>query len=309
MLTRRNLIEMLLVVSGSSFLVDAGADSVKEEEPAPAREVDANAEPLDSREPRRAVMSDGDHIELQVFGDSGPFVFLGPHAYLSPPVPQFRAMVQGYVDGLKDRYRVILANWPRGVGKSSPARAGSFTWQLAVDDIHRIADAAGADQFAWWGYSFGGAVGLQLAPRSERLSALVCGGFPPLWQPLSEMLSLTRQTAKDSGGLPDNEARHAMDQQAVTFYESVAGYDEALGIEQIRCPRLVFHDVADTLDLSGFVLDLAARTRAVESKLQSLGWETAWVETGQGHLAFLDPVKCLAAFAPFLDKHLLGKIS
>ena len=309
MLTRRNLVELLLVTLGSSFLVDAVAGTANKEEPPPSREMDANAEPLDSREPRRAVMGDGDHIEFQVFGDGGPFVFLGPHAYLSPPVPQFRSMVEGYVTGLKDRYRVILANWPRGVGKSSPARADSLTWQQAVDDIHRIADAAGADRFAWWGYSFGAAVGLQLAPRSERLSALVCGGFPPLWQPLSEMLSLTRSTAKASARLPDNDARHAMDQQAVTFYESVAGYDEARGLEQIRCPRLVFHDVADTLDLSGFVLDLAARTRAVESKLQSLGWETAWVETGQGHLAFLDPEKCLAAFAPFLDKHLLGKTS
>jgi hypothetical protein len=118
------------------------------------------------------------------------------------------------------------------------------------------------------------------------------------------MLSLTRRTAAASSAGTDRQ-KHEMDRQAVTFYESVAGYDEAAGIRQIDCPRLVFHDVEDALDLGGWKLDLAARTRGAAEELAQLGWELAWVETGKGHLAFLDTQACLAAFAPFLDRVLL----
>jgi hypothetical protein len=46
--------------------------------------------------------------------------------------------------------------------------------------IFAAADAARADRFAWFGYSGGGVVGLQLASRTDRLTALICGGWPPL---------------------------------------------------------------------------------------------------------------------------------
>lgn len=123
-------------------------------------------------EPQWAELPGGGRVQYEVFGKSGPFVFLGPHIYLTPMVPDAAAICQGYVDALSDRYRVIVA------------------------DILAIADAAGADQFAWWGYSFGGAAGLQLAARTGRLSALVVGSYPPLWQPFSDML-LTLHMAED----------------------------------------------------------------------------------------------------------------
>jgi pimeloyl-ACP methyl ester carboxylesterase len=255
-------------------------------------------------------MSDGDRIDFEVYGDDGPLIFLGPQLYLTPPLPALKEMTQGYVDGLKDRYRLILADWPRGTGDSSPAKASSMTWQNAVADLHAIANAAGADRFAWWGYSFGAAVGLQLAPRTDRVSALICGGFPPLWQPLSDMLFVVRRMASGTveppaaaAGMPEVDPEYY--QQSVAFYESVAGHDDAAAIRDITCPRLVFHDVDDTIEMAGLKHDLAGRTRAAEAELKGLGWEVEWIETGMAHLAMMNPQACLEAFAPFLDRVLL----
>jgi pimeloyl-ACP methyl ester carboxylesterase len=255
-------------------------------------------------------MSDGDTIDFEVYGNDGPFVFLGPQIYLTPPMPIFETMAHAYVDGLEDRYRLIVADWPRGTGNSSPAKASSMTWQNAVADLHAIANAAGADRFAWWGYSFGAAVGLQLAPRTDRVSALVCGGFPPLWQPLSDMLFVVRRMVggkvelpEEAAGIPDVDPEYY--RQSVAFYESVAGHDDAAAIRDITCPRMVFHDVDDTIEMAGLTHDLSGRTRAAEAELKTLGWEVNWIETGMAHMAMMNAQGCLDAFAPFLDRVLL----
>ena len=59
-------------------------------------------------------------------------------------------------------------------------------------DLLAIADAAGADTFAYYGYSWLALAGLQLAVRTDRLWALAMGGFPPLDGPYQSMLSVTR---------------------------------------------------------------------------------------------------------------------
>jgi len=262
--------------------------------------------------PKQAVMADGDHIDFEVFGDDGPFVFLGPQIYLTPMIPDMAPMIRGYINGLEDRYRVIVADWPRGMGGSSPAKSSSMTWQNAIRDIHAIADAAGAERFAWWGYSFGAAVGLQLAPRSDRLTALVCGGFPPLWQPLSDLLFVVRRMASGRVQLPENVADvPEMDPeyylQSVAFYESVAGHDDVAALADISCPSMVFHDVNDSLEMAGLEHRLAARTRAAEDELKEAGWEVVWIDTGMAHMAMMNAQACLGAFVPFLDRVLLKK--
>jgi len=76
------------------------------------------------------------------------------------------------------------------------------TWAQGVkpftvrrSDILAVADAAGVDRFAWFGFSFGGVVGLQLASRTNRLSALVCGGWPPLGGQYAETLAYAEEGA------------------------------------------------------------------------------------------------------------------
>ena len=43
-------------------------------------------------------------------------------------------------------------------------------------DLLAAADAAGASRFVWYGYSISAVAGLQLATRTDRLTALICGG-------------------------------------------------------------------------------------------------------------------------------------
>ncbi|MBN7796552.1 alpha/beta fold hydrolase [Parahaliea mediterranea] len=252
----------------------------------------------------KAIMPDGGHIEYEVLGDSGPYIFMGPYFLMTPPAPELARLQQVYLESLTARYRIILANWPRGVGGSSPAKRSSMAWQQAVEDIHAIADAAGADTFAWWGYSFGAAIGIQLAAHSSRLSALVCGGFPPLWQPLSDMLSVSRKAAANPESVADTLPGVSAEwlQQGVAFYESVAGLDESACLRKIQCPCLVFHDVEDIFEGGGMKHDLSMRTRSAAADLKELGWDIAWVETGLGHMAPADPEQCLQAFSPFLDR-------
>lgn len=262
--------------------------------------------------PRHAVMSDGDKINFEVFGEAGPFVYMGPQLFLTPMLPNAAPIVRAYIDALVDRYRIIVADWPRGVGASAAAKGPSMISSNVVDDLLRIADAAGAERFAWWGYSFGGAAGLQLAAHSDRISALACGGYPPLWQPVSDMLAAVRRMAASQtvlaplvdGPLPQIDAE--IHKQNIAFYVSVSGQDEMDLLTRIRCPRLVFHDLNDALELGGLRHDFAMRTRAAEAELRRMGWDVEWMDTGKGHFAMEDVPKCLAAFVPFLDRALLA---
>jgi len=259
---------------------------------------------------------DGEELFFEVHGDKGPFVFLGPQIYRTVPAvfpPETAQTYQGYVDALKDRYRVIVADWPRGMGeKPTPASPESLTAENGIRDVLAIADAAGAREFAWWGYSFGGAFGLQLAMTSDRVSALVCAGFPPLWQPLSDMLMTVRRMAAGPTSLPEGmdvsiskaEAKNAP-MQSVRFYESVVAQNQDEAIKNIACPRLVLHDNDDVVELGGMIHDLSARTRAAEQELIKLGWNTAWIDTGLQHFAMRDVGRMVGAFAPFLDEALL----
>ena len=75
--------------------------------------------------PRWVELPGGGRTQFEVFGESGPFVFLGPHMFLHPITPGSSAFSQGYVDGRSDRYRVIVADWPRGMASRVPALPGT----------------------------------------------------------------------------------------------------------------------------------------------------------------------------------------
>ena len=120
-------------------------------------------------------------VRYEAYG-RGPVLFLGSpfgvtkNDRINDPLAAVR---QGYLDRLTDRYRVILMDYPP-TGDEARAAAASFDPDRVCADILAVADAAHVDRFAWYGYSWGGVVGLQLATRTNRLSALICGGWPPL---------------------------------------------------------------------------------------------------------------------------------
>jgi pimeloyl-ACP methyl ester carboxylesterase len=77
-----------------------------------------------------------------------------------------------YLDLLTRDYRVVIMDYPP-TGDDAAAVIDSFTPDRVSRDILAVADAVGAEHFAWYGYSWGGVVGLQLAAKEERLTAPV----------------------------------------------------------------------------------------------------------------------------------------
>src|SRR5258708_39969519 len=106
----------------------------------------------------------------------------GPHLFVGYPL---RASGRGadrnpattvrdsYLAELSSRYRVVIMDYPP-TGDEAQAVIDSFTPERVSADVLEVADAVGADRFAWYGYSWGGVVGLQLAAKSSRLTALIC---------------------------------------------------------------------------------------------------------------------------------------
>src|SRR4029453_3987614 len=113
-----------------------------------------------------AKLHDGTVIDVEVHGD-GPSVLLpvNPRPVEGAQADEMRrwgadpALGRSLIDGLKDAFRVVAFD-DHGPG-----------------GLLAVADATGADRFAYYGYSWLALSGLQLALRTDHLSALVMGGF------------------------------------------------------------------------------------------------------------------------------------
>ncbi len=120
---------------------------------------------------------------------SGSVLFLGYPITMGPVGDP--SLLKRYVDRLTDRYRVVVMDYPP-TGRDARIVANRFTPDHVCADILAVADAVGADSFAWYGYSWGGLVGLQLAARTDRLTALICGGFPPFGASYRDIAAATK---------------------------------------------------------------------------------------------------------------------
>jgi pimeloyl-ACP methyl ester carboxylesterase len=133
-------------------------------------------------------------------------------------------------------------------------------------DLLAIADAAAADRFSYYGYSWLALAGLQLAIRTDRLTALAMGGFPPLGGPYGSMLTVTRAAHRMALANVDREAptepQHVepgdwdavevtqtpeQSQQYLTLYESLQDFDEAKALDQVTIPGLAFAGSSDNI--------------------------------------------------------------
>lgn len=237
-------------------------------------------------------------IYHETHGDGVPLLLGFPMTASPWPGDPDLAVLKGYLDRLTDRYRVLVADYPclgPDIGRSEPVPADELTADRVCADLLGLADAAGFDRFAFWGYSWGGVVGLQLASRTDRVSALVCGGWPPLGAPYRDMLDITRAMA-DAPGVPVNVG------QFVTFYESVQGWPEAEAVGRIACPRLAFVGADDAMAYPGGVtLRIAPTVRERRGELERLGWRVDEV-AGRNHGVFTDPATVVPLVRDFLDR-------
>ena len=144
-------------------------------------------------------LHDDSTIPVEVDGH-GPTVLLpvNPRPVEGPEAEELRrwgvdpALGRSLIDGLSDAFRVVAFDYEGHV--LQVPKPDTLTPANVAADLLAVADAAGADRFAWYGYSWRAVCGLQLAVRTDRLTALAMGGYPPLDGPYAEMLTVTRAT-------------------------------------------------------------------------------------------------------------------
>lgn len=240
-----------------------------------------------------ATLHDGSTIEIEVHG-AGPTLLLpvNPQPVLGPQAEQMRqygtdpALGQSLIKGLSDAFRVVAFDY-EGQCLHTP-KPDSLTPANVANDLLAVADAAGADRFAYYGYSWLALVGLQLAIRTDRLSALIMGGFPPLNGPYEEMLRVTTATYEMASGarpVPSADESEWSDmtlsrdqtQQFVTLYQALQDFDDRAVQARLTCPRLCFVGSADEIrydqNWGDVFVELAGPIIRGRAELEKLGWD------------------------------------
>lgn len=169
-----------------------------------------------------AELHDGSTLDVDVRG-SGPTLLLpvNPWPVEGPAAEEMRAwgadpaLGHSLAEGLRDVVRVAAFDY-EGHVLSNP-KPQTLTPENIAADFLAVADAVGADEFAYYGYSWLAVSGLQFALRTDRLWALVMGGYPPVDGPYPQMLQVTtmahemassaaERRAEGSAALPSAEA-------------------------------------------------------------------------------------------------------
>jgi pimeloyl-ACP methyl ester carboxylesterase len=238
-------------------------------------------------------------IHYETYGQGYPLILGFPvTASLRPPAVT-SAILTGYLDRLTDRYRVLVMDYPNlgpDIGRSKPIPADELTAERVCSDLLAVADTAKFERFIWWGFSWGGVIGLQLASRSDRVSALVCGAWPPLGGPYADLLRAVRVVAA-----AQPPKRDVPPDQFVTFYQSVQSWQEAEAVKRIKCPTMTFVGSEDEVLTGGVTVRLAAIIRERRSELEGQGWHVVEI-TGRDHSLYADPATLVPIVRSFLDR-------
>ena len=214
---------------------------------------------------------------------------------------EMRPVLDGYLSRLTDRYRVLLVDYP-SIGGSRDIAPEALTADRVCADLLTVASAAGFDRFVYWGYSWSGAVGLQLAHRTDRLSALVIGGWPPLGGPYGAILQATK--LKQADPEPSSmKVLRSKDQyrQWQHYYESMLAWPEADAVAAIACPKMLMFGGEGDLVEAGIPVPIASINRAHRAELQHQGWRVHEVP-GQGHGVCVMPELVVPPVRSFLDE-------
>lgn len=205
--------------------------------------------------------------------------------------------------GLADAgFRVIAFDYAGHL--AAHPKPTTLTADEVVADLLAIADEAGADRFTYYGYSWLSLAGLQLAVRTDRLTGLAMGGFPPLGGPYDAMLTVTRAAHRQAVanlGKPPSDAEitpgdwdssevtatPGQTQQYLTLYESLIGFDERAAVERVTVPRLAFAGEDDNIRYGAAWDDayvgIADGLAAHRDELVRLGW-TVELIPGADHM-------------------------
>lgn len=247
-----------------------------------------------SAEAGQAIAHDGSPIYFEVHGSGDEFLFLGPGTAAprampaapgqQPPLAEVAEMFAGrkqrYVDTLGSKFRLIFIEYP-----GSEPKLYTLTPSAVARDYLAIADAAGARQFAYAGFSWGCVTGLQLALRTDRMTALVCGGFPVMDGIYEDMLTTARTMARGPASLyglefdlPENG------RQFLTYYEGLQSFDDRSVQGALDMPRLNWIGDQDLPTLNGKPLTHMGQVIiGNRAELEAAGWDVRIIP-GKNHL-------------------------
>jgi hypothetical protein len=271
-----------------------------------------------------ATLHDGSSIEVTILGEGHP-VLMPVSTAVVEGEPAARMRAWGADPSLghtlahavaEAGFRVIAADY-EGHLMAHP-KPKTLDAEAVVHDLLAM---AGADRFAYYGYSVHAVNGLQLATRTDRVSALAMGGYPPLGGPYPAMLQVTRaahRMAVENAGRPpqpgsevpvgDWEAAEvtqtpAQTEQFVTLYESLQAFDERSALEKLEIPRLAFAGADDNIDYGprwgGVRVELGAPLSRHRDELRALGW-TVEVLPGADHIVAMQAARVLPILIPWL---------
>ena len=205
-----------------------------------------------------ATLHDGNRIDVEIQGE-GPFLLLpvNPTPAEGEAAEEMRrwgadpALGRSLIEGLQDIATVVAFDY-EGHVLASP-KPDTLTPSNISSDVLAVADAASAASFAYYGYSWLAVTGLQLAIRTDRLTALIMGGFPPLDGPYAEMLDVTAATyrmASDPGSAPpptngpsepgdwssvEFDMPEPQARQFLTLYTRLQDFDERRALSKLDC--------------------------------------------------------------------------
>ncbi len=165
-------------------------------------------------------------------------------------------------------------------------------------------------------------LGLQLAIRTDRLSALMMGGFPPLGGPYEEMLRVTTaanemagasQGAAQTSQAPDEDEWSAaalskeQTRQFVTLYQALQGFDDRAAQAQITCPRLCFVGSEDAIQYGkrwgDVYVSLAGPIVQGQAQLSGLGWDVRVLD-GLDHMQAMQATQVVPILRSWLTSQL-----
>lgn len=228
------------------------------------------------------------------------------------------ALGRSLIQGLSDEFQVVAFDYEGHVLKTP--KPDTLTPANVANDLLAVAAAAGATRFAYYGYSWLALSGLQLAIRTDRLTALIMGGFPPIGGPYPEMLQVTmathamsmtpRQTPKTPQ--PSDETdwssvevtmTEPQTRQFVTLYRALQGFDDRAAQAKITCPRLCFVGSADEIEYGerwGNVhVSIAGPVVKHQAELEALGWDVRILD-GLDHIQAMQAPNVLPTLRPWL---------
>jgi pimeloyl-ACP methyl ester carboxylesterase len=273
----------------------------------------------------KATLHDGSMIDIEVHGTGRTLLLpVNPTPIEGPQADEMRkwgadpALGRSLIDGLSDEFQVVAFDYEGHVLKTP--KPDTLTPANVANDLLAVANAAGANRFAYYGYSWLALSGLQLAIRTDRLTALIMGGFPPVNGPYAEMLQVTtathemsmapRQTPKtppssDEADWSSVEVTMTEPQtrQFVTLYQALQGFDDRAAQAQITCPRLCFVGSADKIEYGerwGNVhVSIAGPVVKRRAELEALGWDVRILD-GLDHTQAMQASNALPILRPWL---------